>query len=544
MPTLNWIGKEAVVKHHKDVPFRLLEPVPELSCGDTQSGNLIVQGDNLHALKALLPRYAGKVKCIYIDPPYNTGNEGWIYNDNVNSPEIRKWLGEVVGREGETLDRHDRWLCMMYPRLLLLRKFLSRDGLIAVSIDDNEISLLGILLDEIFGTKNRLACAPWLGEPSGGKEKTGLRGGHEYLLIYHNGDDTSISRETRSTGELNLKDNWGKYRKGRELTKWGGTSLRKDRLGQWFPMRTPEGVEVWPIKNNGDEGHWRWGKDQKMKELLAEPERAHWELRQFDSGVTWQGLTERWVPYEKIRDKSKSIGWSTWLDSYGFNADATRELKEIFGHKPFDTPKPLSLIRWLASLHSDENALMMDSFAGSGTLAHAALSLNNDDGGNRKFILIEMDSNVAQNVTTERVKRVMQGYTNTKGDPVDGLGSGFQFCKLSEEPLFTAEGKIRSDVTFAQLAEFVWFAETGTGYTGNSESPLLGIHEGRAIYLLYNGILKDRSVAGGNVLTGPVYEILPKHKGPKVIYAAANRMGNRIVKENIVFKQTPYALDV
>ena len=187
---------------------------------------------------------------------------------------------------------------------------------------------------------------------------------------------------------------------------------------------------------------------------------------------------------------------------------------------------------------------MMDSFAGSGTLAHAALSLNNDDGGNRKFILIEMDSNVAQNVTTERVKRVMQGYTNTKGDPVDGLGSGFQFCKLSEEPLFTAEGKIRSDVTFAQLAEFVWFAETGTGYTGNSESPLLGIHEGRAIYLLYNGILKDRSVAGGNVLTGPVYEILPKHKGPKVIYAAANRMGNRIVKENIVFKQTPYALDV
>ena len=137
--------------------------------------------------------------------------------------------------------------------------------------------------------------------------------GTNTYLIYHNGDDTSISRETRSTGELNLKDNWGKYRKGRELTKWGGTSLRKDRLGQWFPMRTPEGVEVWPIKNNGDEGHWRWGKDQKMKELLAEPERAHWELRQFDSGVTWQGLTERWVPYEKIRDKSKSIGWSTWL---------------------------------------------------------------------------------------------------------------------------------------------------------------------------------------------------------------------------------------
>ncbi len=558
MPTLNWIGKEAVVKHHKDVPFRLLEPVPELSCppvgaGETPlsaaaSGNLIVQGDNLHALKALLPRYAGQVKCIYIDPPYNTGNEGWAYNDNVNSAEIRRWLGEVVGKEGETLDRHDRWLCMMYPRLLILKKFLSSDGLIAVSIDDNELSLLGILLDEIFGTKNRLACAPWLGEPSGGKEKTGLRGGHEYLLIYHNGDDTSISRETRSTGDLNLKDKWGKYRKGRELTKWGGTSLRADRPGQWFPITAPDGTVVYPIKNDGEEGHWRWGKEQKMKGILSDPENAHWELRQFDTGVMWQGLNERWVPYEKIRETSKSIGWSTWLDSYGFNADATRELKEIFGLKPFDTPKPMSLLRWVVSLHSDNDALVMDSFAGSGTLAHAALSLNADDGGNRRFILVEMDDNIARNVTAERVKRVATGYTNAKGNAVEGLGGGFQFCRLSAEPLFTAEGQIRADVTFAQLAEFVWFAETGSGLgtqlRGHGDSPLLGVHEGRAIYLLYNGILKDKSIAGGNVLTGPVFELLPKFSGPKVIYAAANRMGGRAGREGVMFKQTPYALEV
>ena len=154
MPTLNWIGKDAVAKHHKEVPFRLLEPVPELSCGDADNGNLIVQGDNLHALKALLPRYAGQVKCIYIDPPYNTGNEGWVYNDNVNSPEIRKWLGEVVGKEGETLDRHDRWLCMMYPRLVLLKQFLREDGAIFVSIDDNEVASLRLLMDEIFGEGN------------------------------------------------------------------------------------------------------------------------------------------------------------------------------------------------------------------------------------------------------------------------------------------------------------------------------------------------------------------------------------------------------
>ena len=161
MPTLNWIGKDAVVKHHQAVPFRLLEPVAALSCGDVGSGNLIVQGDNLDALKALLPRYAGQVKCIYIDPPYNTGNEGWVYNDNVNSPEIRRWLGAVVGKEGETLDRHDRWLCMMYPRLVLLRQFLREDGVIFVSIDDNEAASLRFVMDEIFGSGNFLCAFAW-----------------------------------------------------------------------------------------------------------------------------------------------------------------------------------------------------------------------------------------------------------------------------------------------------------------------------------------------------------------------------------------------
>src|SRR5690554_6200518 len=183
MPTLNWIGKEAVVRHHKQVPFRLLEPVPELSCGAADSGNLIVQGDNLHALKALLPRYAGQVKCIYIDPPYNTGNEGWAYNDNVISPEIRKWLGEVVGKEGETLDRHDRWLCMMYPRLVLLKQFLREDGAIFVSIDDNEVATLRLLMDEVFGAGSFVACNVWQKRYS--RENRGAIGDvHEYLMVY------------------------------------------------------------------------------------------------------------------------------------------------------------------------------------------------------------------------------------------------------------------------------------------------------------------------------------------------------------------------
>ncbi|TSE34566.1 DNA methylase [Tepidimonas fonticaldi] len=206
---------------------------------------------------------------------------------------------------------------------------------------------------------------------------------------------------------------------------------------------------------------------------------------------------------------------------------------------------PTRLIQRILQIATDKDSLILDSFAGSGTTAHAVLKQNAEDGGNRRFILVEMDANIAQNVTAERVRRVAQGYTNAKGQAVEGLGGGFQFCRLSTEPLFDANGQIRSDVSFAQLAEFVWFAETGTGYTGQADSPLLGVHEGRAIYLLYNGILKDKSVAGGNVLTGAVLDVLPPFAGPKVIYAAACRLGGaRLAREGITFKQTPYALQV
>ncbi len=197
---------------------------------------------------------------------------------------------------------------------------------------------------------------------------------------------------------------------------------------------------------------------------------------------------------------------------------------------------------------TDGDAIVLDSFAGSGTTGHAVLKQNAEDGGNRRFILVEMDENIARTVTAERVRRVAKGYTNAKGNAVEGLGGGFQFCRLSAEPLFDADGQIRRDVRFAQLAEFVWFAETGSGLApeqrGPADSPLLGVHEGRAIYLLYNGILKDKSVAGGNVLTAPVFDSLPAFAGPKVIYAAANRMGARAARATITFKQTPYALDL
>jgi adenine-specific DNA-methyltransferase len=430
MATLSWVGRDAVVSHHERVKSRTLQHIPQLSCGDPTTANLIIQGDNLLALKSLLPEYAGKVKCLYVDPPYNTGTDGWVYNDRVDSPAMREWLEHVSERDLPEMDRRDRWLSMMYPRLRLSKELLSPDGLLAVSIDDREVSVLGVLLDEIFGAKNRLACAPWLAEPSGGKEKTGLRAGHEYLLIYHNGDNGSISREARSTGKLNLRDRWGPYRKGRELTKWGGISLRADRPGQWYPMRTPSGIEVWPIRNDGAEGHWRWGREHSMRHILEDPERAHWELRAFDEGVTWNGQHERWVPYEKIRDASRSVGWSTWLDNHGFNADATRELKDILGRKVFDTPKPVALLRWLVSLHADDDALVVDTFAGSGTTAQAVLSLNRDDGGHRRFILMEMEHHIAAEITAERVRRVIEGYANGRGEAVPGLGGGFRFLRV------------------------------------------------------------------------------------------------------------------
>jgi adenine specific DNA methylase Mod len=195
VPELTWIGKEAVVRHHAEVPFRLLEEVPDLSCppadGDTE--NLIVQGDNLVALKALLPRYAGQVKCIYIDPPYNTGNEGWVYNDAVNSPEIRQWLGKTVGKEAEDLSRHDKWLCMMYPRLVLLKQFLRDDGAIFVSIDDNEVGSLRLLLDEILGTGNFIAHFVWEKRKNRENRKTvSIR--HDHVITYARNANQALSR--------------------------------------------------------------------------------------------------------------------------------------------------------------------------------------------------------------------------------------------------------------------------------------------------------------------------------------------------------------
>ena len=414
VPTLNWLGKDAVLNHHLDVPYKTLELKESFNCESGKSENKIIHGDNLEALKALLPEYEGRVKCIYIDPPYNTGEENWVYNDNVNSPKIKKWLGQVVGKEFEDLTRHDKWLCMMYPRLMLLHRLLDKQGFIAVSIDDNELINLACLLDEIFGYANRLACIPVLSEPSGGKAKNALRIGHEYVLLYLKRDEDELKYESKKVEGIIQKDEIGEYIRGRELSKWGSESLRTDRPDMWFAITAPDGSLVFPYRNDGLEGRWRWGiQSPRMVELLNNPNCAYWEKRRYDDGVVVNGEVERWFPYEKIRVKEKEFGWNTWLDKIGFNSIGTNELKSIFGEKVFDTPKPTTLVQWLVNLMEDSNGIVLDSFAGSGTTAHAVLNLNKQDGGNRKFILVEMEE-YADSITAERVRRVIKGYKADK----------------------------------------------------------------------------------------------------------------------------------
>lgn len=579
MPTLNWIGKEAVINHHLDVKFRLLKDVPELGCGDPGSGNLIVEGDNLVALKALLPYYRGRVKCICIDPPYNTGNEGWAYNDNVNSPAIRKWIGDTVGGEGETLDRHDRWLCMMYPRLALLREFLREDGMIFVNIDENEHRFAELLMDEVFGPANRIITLIWKKSYGGGAKSKHVVNLHEYVHCF--------ARNKERIGALELPPDEGvlKYYKLRDRKFAERGPFRLQPLATNSMDSRPNlrysipygGEEIWPEKQ------WQWSKDRAFAALSN------------DELVITKSPKGKWtVNYKQyLRDTDGDARTSKLYSIIEgiYTQQGTNEISDIFGDgKLFSFPKPSNLIAKFIEAATNPGDLVLDSFAGSGTTGHAVLKMNaaqaaqdanaaqgqtelqvSKDGTAagtavhpekpvsrdlpRRFILVEMEPKIAQDITRERVKRVAEGYKNAKGEAVPGLGGGFRYVRLGEE-LFDEHGRINeATVRFADLARHVYFSETGeplvemTKDEGGRmkarkpESPLLGIHHGRAVYLLYNGILKDKSVDGGNVLTTATLEHLPAHAGPRVVYAAGCRFSKaRLEREGITFKQTPYAI--
>ncbi len=538
MPTLNWIGKEAVVNHHRQVPFHLLKDVPDLACGEPGEGNLIVQGDNLVALKALLPYYAGQVKCIYIDPPYNTGNENWVYNDNVNSPLMREWLGKVVGKEGETLDRHDRWLCMMYPRLALLRQFLRQDGAIFISLDDNEIHALRHAMDEIFGASNFITTVLWQKVYSPKNSARHFSEDHDYIVVYAKNADVwkpnLLPRSEEQDSAYKNRDN-----DPRGAWKTSDLSARNFYSQGTYEIHCPSG-RVIPHPPKGM--YWRVSKD-KFAELDQDKR-------------IWWGKTGDSIPQLKrflSEVKQGVVPQTMWFyGDVGHTQDAKKELLQLVefpdSESVFITPKPTRLIERIVQIATSPGDLVLDSFAGSGTTGHAVLKLNQAvlDQEPRRFILVEIEAKIARQVTTERVRRAASGYANTNGGKVDGLGGGFRYCELGES-LFDESGKIRETVSFADLARHVYFTETGEPLPRGrvTKSPFLGECRGVGIYLLYNGILDDKTANGGNVLTRSVLAQLPKFDGQKVIYCAGCLLGkDRLQIERILIRQTPYEIKV
>lgn len=536
MPTLNWIGKEAVVNHHLQVPFHLLKDVPNLACGEPGDGNLIVQGDNLVALKALLPYYAGQVKCIYIDPPYNTGNENWVYNDNVNSPIIRDWLGKVVGGEGETLDRHDRWLCMMYPRLAVLRQFLRSDGAIFISIDDTELFWLKAIMDEIFGNNNFLTCITWQRKYSVSNNYKGIATIVDYVLAYSKSDkfkNNLLERTEESVARYANPDNDPR-----------GPWKPVDYLNQASPEKRPNLCYDIINPNTNDiikntKKAWKYEPEVHKRHVL---EKRLW----------WGAKGTNKVPALKlflseVREGMTPHNWWPHEDA-GHTDEAKKEIDRILGSNIFDTPKPTRLIQRILQIATNPGDLVLDSFAGSGTTGHAVLEINqaNPENEDRRFILVEMEPKIAREVTAERVRRVAEGYKNAKREKVEGLGGGFRYCELGE-PLFDEAGKIRESVSFADLARHVYFTETGEPLPRGrvTKSPFIGECRGVGIYLLYNGILGDKTSNGGNVLTRAILAQLPKFDGQKVIYCAGCLLGrDRLQAERIIVRQTPYEIKI
>ena len=419
MPTLDWIGKSAVVNHHRQVPCHVLRCDAELSFGALDSGNLLVQGDNLLALKALLPDYAGKVKCIYIDPPYNTGSEGWIYNDNVNSSEIREWLGQVVGKDAEDLSRHDKWLCMIYPRLVLLREFLSQDGVIFVSIDDNEMHNLRAVLGEVFGDQNFVANVIWQKKYTRANDATHFSGNHDFLVCFAR--DKKIFRIGRIE-RTNAQDKAYKNPDDHPLGPWKPTPLHAKSGTDARPYRFRNGV-VW----QPPAGTFRRFPDESLKRLDEADE-------------IWFGKNGDAVPQRKTFLGSLDAGLvpvTIWTHEVaGDNHIGRDELKELVPEHLFDSPKPISLLSLVLQLGAERDSIVLDAFAGSGTTGHAVLAQNKLDGGSRRFICIEMDESICRNVTVPRLRRVIDGYQPAsvarqgETNRVSGLGGGFRFCRL------------------------------------------------------------------------------------------------------------------
>jgi adenine-specific DNA-methyltransferase len=503
MPTLHWLTRETDLKLSGLAPYRLLEAVDEHSYGDLTTGNMLIQGDNLDALKALLPYYAGAVKCIYIDPPYNTKSAFEHYDDNLE---------------------HSKWLSLIYPRLELLRELLAEDGSIWISIDDNEAHYLKIIMDEVFGRSSFVASNVWQKRYSR-ENREAIGDVHEYIFLY--AKNIELFKAARNRVPLNEQQakiyrNPENPKETDPTKRWRGLPMTAQgyRPNQMYTITAPNGKTHIP-----PEGRC-WSTVEPEFEKLKAAGRIYWgkDGNAHPSVIRFLSEVEGLVP------------WTWWPhEEVGHTDESKKECNVLFGADvSFGTPKPERLLQRVLHIASNPGDLILDSFLGSGTTAAVAHKMG------RRYIGIEMGEHAVTHCTP-RLRKVIAGEQGgiSQAENWQG-GGGFRFYRLGE-PIFDDDGSIRQGIKFAQLGAHVWFSETKTPLTGTPDSPLLGIHEGTAYYLLYNGILKDKSVGGGNVLTAKILEALPPHDGPKVIYGERCLFGGgRLKEKQITFKHTPY----
>ncbi len=548
MPTLDFKGKNHIYAHHLTVPYRPLQldesrsvlpaptpnPSPIKREGLTDSTdipltdqNLIIHGDNLHALKALLPHYAGRVKCIYIDPPYNTGNEGWVYNDKVNSPLMREWFEKNSPVDGEDLERHDKWLCMMWPRLHLLRELLRDDGVIFISIDDNEHHHLRMLMDEIFGEENFLASFLWRKKgTSTNVSGASVSANADYQLCYRKSVLGTIKQRitSRDTRQYQFNDHIGDYRtqviEKRNDAGYARSTMRFKILGQ-YPR---EGRR------------WQIGEDT-AREL---------EKRNRFT-ISERGIVQRKIYDFEDRD-TRSANPTYLPDECGSSNSANKTLTGILGNSNFENPKPPELISHLIGVASDNNDIILDSFAGSGTTAHAVLALNKEDGGNRRFILVECED-YADSITAERVRRVIRGIPASKNKSVQlGTGGSFAYCTLGD-PIEVDSLLIGERLpAFGQLASYL--LHTASGISVQPDSLPVDNRDGffyftdeRDYYLIYQPCVEF--LRGGEAALNLERAERIREKGrPALVFAAAKYISQKVLTGwNITFCQLPYELD-
>ena len=509
MPTLNWIGKDKVVSHHQEVPFKVLKK--EYTFNGDKSDNFIIHGDNLVALKSLLPKYENRIDIMYIDPPYNTGNENWVYNDNVNDPRIKKWIGEVVGAEGEDLSRHDKWLCMMYPRLKLLHKLLSDTGILFISIDDNELHNLILICKEIFGNANTDILI-WRknGRQSNTKNIVRFKTTHEYVVAcFKNKAKTQI-------GKIKHLPNWKKEKK----------NVDKDPRGPWESgiiskeeeQSRPDSPNYYSITSpsgNVTTREFYYPKEELLR-LLA------------DNRIYFPKAGEG-VPRLKIfENEEQEYFFDSIMDQFATFTDAKGEIEEILGDRNiFPTPKPVKLVKEIIRATSKKDSIILDSFAGSGTTGHAVLDLNNEDGGNRKFIMVEM-MDYCEDITSERMRRVINGYSDK-----EPINDSFTYYSLGDN-LFDNFGNINPAVDIQDLRQYVYYTETKKDITQMNENKYyLGTNYKTDYYFYYE---KDKVCE----LNYSFLSTLNRKNDSIIIYADTCTLGeNDLNNFGIIFKKTP-----